>query len=142
MYLPPCRFLLSFIFHFSLALLTYRPHFQVRYSTSGDDWSRIFYRRSPKVFQVRWIPEDLCTAPGIISLSPLLLADRCVWHDTRSKWPLSRNLDRSWWHHHTGWKPLLAAVHGSIDSRLITSFSSRLFFSRSNEKPGWGWWIL
>ena len=32
---------------------------------------------------------------GIISLSPLSLADRCDWSDTRGKWPLARNPDRS-----------------------------------------------
>ena len=40
------------------------------------------------------MPGDLCTAPGIISLSPLTLADR---RDTRGKWPLARNPDVKWW---------------------------------------------
>ena len=31
----------------------------------------------------------------------LIISD---WRDTRSKWPLARNPDRSWWHHHTGLK--------------------------------------
>ena len=44
---------------------------------------------------------DLCTAPRMISLSPLSLADTQNWRDTRGKWPLARNPDRSWWHHHT-----------------------------------------
>ena len=44
------------------------------------------------------MPGDLCTVPSIISLSPLSLADR---RDTWGKWPLARNPDRSWWHHHT-----------------------------------------
>ena len=31
----------------------------------------------------------------------LIISD---WRDTRGKWPLARNLDRSWWHRHTNWK--------------------------------------
>ena len=42
--------------------------------------------------------ENLSTALGIISLSNLSLTDRC---DTRGKWPLARNPDRSWWYCHT-----------------------------------------
>ena len=47
------------------------------------------------------MPGDLCTATGIISLSPLLLADRHDWCDT---WGNTRNLDRSWWLCHTSLK--------------------------------------
>ena len=32
------------------------------------------------------------------------LSDRRDWHDTQDKWPLARNLDRSWWHRHTSIK--------------------------------------
>ena len=56
----------------------------------------------------RYMPGDLCTAPGIFSLSPLSLSDRRDrrdWRDTRSKWPLARNPDRSWWHYHISVKP-------------------------------------
>ena len=53
---------------------------------------------------IRWMPGDLCTVPGIISLSPLSLADKRNWCDTRGKWPLARNPDRSWWHSHTSLK--------------------------------------
>ena len=49
------------------------------------------------------MPEDLYTAPGIIS-SPLSLADRHDWRDSRGKWPLARNPDRGWCHHHTSLK--------------------------------------
>ena len=44
---------------------------------------------------VRQMTGDLCTAPGIISLFPLSLVDRHDWRDTRGKWSLARNPDRS-----------------------------------------------
>ena len=34
----------------------------------------------------------------------LIISDRRDWRDTRGKWPLGRNPDRSWWHSHTNWK--------------------------------------
>ena len=52
---------------------------------------------------VRQMPGDLCTASGIISLSPLLLTTDVT--DTRGKWSLARNPDRSWWHRHTSFWP-------------------------------------
>ena len=45
-----------------------------------------------------------------------IISDRLHWHDTRDKWPLARNPDRSWWHLHTNWKFFLAAAHGSMDN--------------------------
>ena len=42
----------------------------------------------------------LCITP----LSPLSLANRHDWRDTRGKWPLARNTDRSWWHRHISLK--------------------------------------
>ena len=47
---------------------------------------------------VRQTPEDLCTASSIISLPPLSLAEKHDWRDTRGKWPLARNPEKSWWH--------------------------------------------
>ena len=46
---------------------------------------------------VRQMSGDLCTDPGIISLSIISLADRRDWRDTQSKWSLAWNPDRSWW---------------------------------------------
>ena len=34
----------------------------------------------------------------------LIISDRRDWRDTRGKWPLARNPDRSWWHRHTSLK--------------------------------------
>ena len=31
----------------------------------------------------------------------IINSDRSDWRDTRGKWPLARNPDRSWWHRHT-----------------------------------------
>ena len=31
----------------------------------------------------------------------LIISDWRDWHDTRGKWSLARNLDRSWWQRHT-----------------------------------------
>ena len=47
---------------------------------------------------------DMCTAPGIILLSPLIISDQCDWCDTRGKWHFARNSDRSCWHCHTSVK--------------------------------------
>ena len=47
------------------------------------------------------MPADLCTVPGILSISPLLLAKILDLPDTRGKWPSTRNPDRSWWHRYT-----------------------------------------
>ena len=49
----------------------------------------------------RYMSEELCTTPGSISLESLSLAGRHDWRDTRVKWPLARNLVRSWWNIHT-----------------------------------------
>jgi hypothetical protein len=34
----------------------------------------------------------------------LIISDRPEWRDTRGKWPLARNPERSWWHRHTSLK--------------------------------------
>ena len=34
----------------------------------------------------------------------LIISDRCDWRDTQSKWTLTRNPDRNWWHRHTSLK--------------------------------------
>ena len=47
----------------------------------------------------------------------LIISNRRDWRDTRGKWPLARNPDRSWWHRHAKWKFFFAAAHGSIDKR-------------------------
>ena len=85
---------------------SYRPHLEERDPIWGDDWLYSpFIRQSPSwgflgfSSAVRQMPGDLCTAPRIISLSPLSLAT-----DTRGKWPLARNPYRSFWHRHTSWK--------------------------------------
>jgi hypothetical protein len=77
----------------------------------GEGWSYSpFIKRSPSwgipgfSSAVRQIPGDLCTALGIIPLSPLPLATD-VTDVTRGKWSLTRNPDRSWWHRHAGLKP-------------------------------------
>ena len=50
---------------------------------------------------VRYIPRDLCTAPGVALLSPLSSADR---RDTQGNLPLASNPERNWWHRHTSIK--------------------------------------
>ena len=72
----------------------------------GDDWSHRLHRRSPSwgfprfSFVVKQISGNLYRAPGIILLSPLPLADRRDWCDTRGNWSLPRNPVKSWWHRH------------------------------------------
>ena len=76
----------------------------------ANDWSYSLHRQSPSwrflgfSSVVRQMTGDLCTAPGSISLSPLPLADRRDWCDTRGKWPFARNPDRSGWHRHNNIK--------------------------------------
>ena len=54
-------------------------------------------------------------------LSLLPSADRTGRCDTRSKWPWTRNPDKSWWHRHSTYKVFLAVVHGSImDSSTLS----------------------
>ena len=56
-------------------------------------------------------------SPRLHFSSPLSLADRHDWRDTREKWPLAKNSDGSWWHNHTSINIFLAALHGSLDDR-------------------------
>ena len=44
----------------------------------------------------------------------LIISNRRDWCDTRGKWPLARNQDRSWCHRHTGAKPFLSQFMMSI----------------------------
>ena len=68
---------------------------------NGDDWSHSpFVRRSPNRFSgifLSWMAEQ---PPGSFFIT-LINSD---WRDTRGKWPLFRNPDRSWWHRHTSLK--------------------------------------
>ena len=71
----------SFLLPFCRAVRTYRHRFEWRDPIWGDDWSHsLFIKRSPSwgflgfSSVVRQMPGDLCTAPRIISLSPLSLA--------------------------------------------------------------------
>ena len=54
---------------------------------------------------------------GSISPSSLSLAD---WRDTRGKYPLARNLNRSWWHRHKSIKIFVRSprLHGQQDFLL------------------------
>ena len=94
-YRPPHPFLDSFLLSSWRAVPSYRPHLEERNLIWGDDWSHgPFIRRSPSwrflgfSSAVRQMPGDLWTAPRIISLSPLSIADG---RDIRSKWPLAWN---------------------------------------------------
>ena len=75
-YFLPSPFLLPS----SRAVRSYRPHLEERDPVWGDDWSHNpFIRRSPSwgflgfSSVIRQVLGDLCTAPRIISLSPLSL---------------------------------------------------------------------
>ena len=74
-------FLDSFLLPSWRAVRSYRPHLEERDLIWVDDWSHgPFIRRSPSwgflgfSSAVRQMPGDMCTAPRIISLSPLSLA--------------------------------------------------------------------
>ena len=68
---------------------------------------------------------DLCTALSIISLSPLSLADRRDWRDTRGKWSLARNPDRSWWHRYSSLQ-----LHGQQEAFYWCDHMSLMIFGR------------
>ena len=122
-------FPLFFLFPSWCAVRSYRPHLEERDPIWGDDWSHIpFIGRSPSwgflgfSSAVRKMPGDLCTAPRIITL---IISDRRDWRrDTRGKWPLARNPDRSWWHRHTS---------------ISYSFSSPWFHVRKNKSRTFIW---
>ena len=102
---PPYPFLLSFLFHASRAVRSYRYHLEVRDPIWGDYWSHSLHqtvsRGSPKFSSNREVNTSRpIYNPGIISLSPLSLSDRRDWRDTLFKWSLARNLSKSLWHHH------------------------------------------
>ena len=78
---PPHPFLLSFLLPSWRAVRSNRSHLEEWDPIWGDDWSHSpFILRSPSwgflgfSSAVRQMPGDLCTAPRIISLSPLSLA--------------------------------------------------------------------
>jgi hypothetical protein len=60
---------------------------------------------------------DQCTAPGVVSLSTLSLAERRDLLDTQGKCPLARNTDRNLRHHHFN-KAFYNLAHCSMDNRL------------------------
>ena len=92
------------------AVRSYRPHLEEGEPIWGNDWSH-----SPFI---RWSPSRGflggflgCKANARRSVHSyqdhfiitLIISDRRDWRDTRGKWPLARNPDRSWWHRHTNW---------------------------------------
>ena len=66
------------------------------------------------------------------------------WHDTRGKWPLARNLERSWWHRHTnkvffsrspwlyGQQDHLEEVHNLYHSANIVRIINFIKMKRAN----------
>ena len=45
--------------------------------------------------------QEICAQPKDHFIITNIISD---WRDTHSKWPLARNPDRSWWHHHISLK--------------------------------------
>jgi hypothetical protein len=69
----------------------------------GDDWSQSpFIRRSPSwgilVFSLssKANARRPVHSPQDHSIMTLIISNRHDWRDTRGKWPLARNPDRSW----------------------------------------------
>jgi hypothetical protein len=84
-------FLPSLLLPFWPAVRSYRLHLEIRDLVWGDNCSHSLHRRSPNwgflgfSSAVRQMPRDLFSAPGIIALSPLSIAERRDWRDTRGK---------------------------------------------------------
>ena len=69
------------------------------------------------------MPGDLCTAHSIIPFPSLSLVDRRDWCDTRAKWILAWNPDRSWLHptlHKAFWlQPMVFCTKKNVYSILL-----------------------
>ena len=113
-------FLPSYIFPSWLAVRSYRPNLEGRDPIWSGDWAHRLRRWSPswgfpgvfisyKVYVRRSVQ-----SPRYHIINTLSLADKRDWHDTQGKWPLARNPDRSWCHHHTSsWNIDMSTVAGS-----------------------------
>ena len=60
--------------------------------------------------------QDICARPLYRLIITLWLADRGDWRDTRSKWHLTRNPNRSWWYRHSSLK---LQLHGQQQATNI-----------------------
>ena len=105
----PCPFLISFLLSFWRALWPYQPHLEEMDPIWDDDWSysqqTVFYLRFSGVFlSCKANARRSVHSPQDRFIITLIISDRRHWRDTRGKWPLARNPDRSWWHRHTNWK--------------------------------------
>ena len=63
---------------------------------------------------LRQMPGDMCTVHHFIIT--LIVGNRCDWRETRDKWSLASNPDRSWWHRHTSIDVLGRNPYGSMDN--------------------------
>ena len=135
---PVLTFLLSFLLSSWRAVRSYQPHLEGRDAIWGDDWSYSpFIRRSPSwgflgfSSAVRQMPGDLCTAPRIISSSPLSLAINVT--------DATLGASYLWLGIRTGaggttLTKVLAAAHGSMDNRSYDIFSEDSKKSNANSR--------
>ena len=93
----PRPFLISFLPLSWRAVGSYRPHLEAQPLHQTVSWLRfsgVFLSCKANARRSVYSPQDYL----IIILIFSDRRDRC---DTRGKWPLGRNPDRSWWHRHT-----------------------------------------
>ena len=117
----PRPFLISFILPSWRAVRSYQHHFEERGPIWGNDWSqKPHHQRFSGVFlSCKANAGRSVHSPQDHFIISLIISDRRDWRDTRGKWSLARNPDRSWWYHHTSLKlfwpqPMAPWTAGSI----------------------------
>jgi hypothetical protein len=111
-----------FIFpSFSLLVMLYDPTDLIwRQGIPFEVWlvvqpsSTVSKLRYSGVFLSSKVTATISVHSHLISISTLSLTER---RDTRDKWPLLRNPERSCWNRHTSVKIVLSTAHGFIESR-------------------------
>ena len=106
LYTPSFPYFLPF--PFLSAVRYYRPHLEGKDSIWGDDCSHSLHRRLlAEVFlSCKANARRSMHSPRYHFIITLSLPDRRDWRDSRGKWHLARNPDRSWWQRHISLKLL------------------------------------
>ena len=134
---PPFPYFLPSLFIKCFAILSLSfigkvPHLRrwlVAQSSSDSlhlRFSRVILNREANSRRSVYSPQD-----HFISI--LIISDRRDWRDTRSKWPLVRNPDRSWWHRHSNWKFFWSQVFFNKAPRLYLLYGISL--QKANNEP-------
>ena len=140
-------FLISFLLPSWRAVRYCRPHLEERGLIRGDDWSHsTFIRRSPSWGFLGFSLGCKANARRSVHSPPLIISDRRDWHNTRGKWPLARNPDRSCWHRHTSVKSFFGRSLWLHERKITLIISDRRDWRDTRDKypltrnPDRSWW--